>query len=249
MDIYGIIGASLKHSFSPEYFNNRFKRENIDATYLSLELKTIHELKDIILQYPNLKGLNVTIPYKESVVPLLDSIDATAQKIGAVNCIKIQEGKLIGYNTDWLGFKETLLHLPLNIEKKALILGTGGASKAVAAALASMNIAFQLISRTEQHTSSNKILNYQELAKHELQCYQLIINTTPVGMFPNINQAPDIPYELINDTHILYDVIYNPEETLFLKRGLEKKSLIINGYQMLLNQADLNWNIWKNNNL
>lgn len=246
MDLYGLIGKSLSHSFSPIYFNNKFKKENITAQYLSLEINTIADFPQLLLAYPELKGLNVTIPYKEQIIPYLDEIDAIAKTIGAVNCIQIKEGKLLGHNTDYYGFKKSLHPFDFNKQDKAIILGTGGAARAVAAVLNSMHIQYFNTSRIKKYDSYFKhIIAYEDLVHIDINAYRLIVNTTPVGMFPNIQDAPDFPYHLLNDKHILYDLIYNPAMTTFLHNGLQMGAIIKNGLEMLELQALKSWKIWQ----
>ena len=249
MDIYGIIGFPLVHSFSAEHFTDKFVRERIDAEYLNFEIVDITELRRVILFNPSLKGLNVTIPYKEKVIPFLHQLSPEAEQIGAVNVIKIDRMpgdmynyKLIGYNTDYIGFRESLRPLiKQNIHSKALILGTGGASKAVSQALKELHIDYKLVSRTP----SDEQYTYGELTPSTIANHKLIINATPVGTFPNVNQCPQIPYEAITSEHLLYDLVYNPKETLFLKKGKSAGANIKNGGEMLHLQAQAAWDIWQ----
>jgi shikimate dehydrogenase len=240
MDLYGIIGYPLGHSFSPGYFNRKFEDEQINATYRSYPIATVESIADIIRQNTNLKGLNVTIPYKESVIPLLDETDNTAQLVGAVNCISINDGVLKGYNTDVIGFQQSLLPLLEPHYRSAIILGTGGASKAVQYVLDHLAIPFILVSRTGQrHT-----LPYSALVDELMASHQIIINTTPLGMYPDVHTSPHIPYDTLTNNHLLYDLVYNPEETEFLKKGKEKGAVIKNGLEMLQLQAEACWDIW-----
>lgn len=265
MDTYGLIGFPLKHSFSAKFFTEKFRREEIDAEYLNFEIEDIQEIRRIILFNQYLKGLNVTIPYKERVIPFLDGISPEARKIGAVNVIKVDRKpgdmyyyKLTGYNTDYIGFKQSLAPL-LNhtsqvytpqsgafhrrpLHKKALILGTGGASKAVAQALTDMQIEWKYVSRTP----GNGRLTYNDLSPAVISGHALIINASPVGTFPETGHCPDIPYELLTPRHLLYDLIYNPEETLFLQKGKAQGAAIKNGREMLELQALAAWDIWNN---
>jgi len=246
MKTYGIIGYPLSHSFSPKYFTEKFKKEGIvNAEYKAFELKTIQELPQIIKENPALCGLNVTIPYKEMVIPVLDELDETAKAVGAVNTIKIDinDSKLTGYNTDVYGFQKSLEpHLKPH-HANALILGTGGAAKAVAYVLGKLNINFRMVSRSPRQIYE---MPYQILNQQLMQLHQIIINTTPLGMSPKTDEYPPILYEYLTEKHLLYDLIYNPEKTLFLKMGEEKGASIINGQQMLEFQAEKSWEIWNN---
>lgn len=244
--VYGLIGYPLGHSFSRKYFNDKFRKEGIsDCEYKLFELENIQMLPEIMKKEPNLQGFNITIPYKQEVLQYLDKLDQHAEEIGAVNVVKIVDSKLIGYNSDFLGFSDTLIKfINLNDVNKALILGTGGASKAIAYALKKLNIEFLYVSRK----LGNHAITYEELRNKELiSTQQLIINTTPVGTYPNAENAPDIPYESINGQHYLYDLVYNPQETLFMKNGREQGAKVINGYDMLVGQAEAAWKIWNTN--
>lgn len=248
MDTYGLIGFPLKHSFSAKFFAEKFHREGIDAEYLNFEIEDIHEIRRVILFHQHMKGLNVTIPYKEKVLPFLHDISPEAEKIGAVNAIKVDRKpgdmyfyRLTGYNTDYIGFRDSLSPL-LNpaVHRKALILGTGGASKAVAQALQDLNIDWQYVSRTPQ---GNR-LTYDMLTPEIMSTHQLIVNASPVGTFPHSDVCPDIPYQLLTADHLLYDLVYNPEETLFLKKGKAQGTVTKNGREMLEIQAAAAWEIW-----
>ena len=230
MQKYGLIGYPLKHSFSIGYFNEKFKAENIDAEYVN----------------PNLCGLNVTIPYKEQVIPYLDELDKDTAKIGAVNVIKIirlSKGKvkLVGYNSDIIGFTQSIEPLLQPQHKKALILGTGGASKAVYRGLENLGIKSSFVSRAKKE---DKYLTYEELTPEIMQEYTVIVNCTPVGMYPKVDFCPNIPYELLTPNHLLYDLLYNPNETLFMKKGQAQGAVTKNGLEMLLLQAFAAWEIW-----
>jgi len=240
---FGLIGKNISYSFSESYFNSKFKNEGIeDATYQNLDIQTISELTTILSKTDNLKGLNVTIPYKEEVIPFLDKLNKKAKKIGAVNTIKINEnGKLIGYNTDCYGFKKSLKPLLKSNHTKAIILGTGGASKAVAFTLKELEIEYIYVSRKPSELTK---ITYNNLTQDLIKTHHIIINCSPVGTFPNIEQYPKIPYEAITNHHILYDLIYNPEETKFLKLGKENSATTINGLKMLKLQAEKAWRIW-----
>lgn len=245
MDKYGLIGYPLKHSFSVNYFNEKFNSEGIDAEYVNFEIPSINELPDVIKDNPNLKGLNVTIPYKEKVISYLDELDKDAQAIGAVNVIKIirqpkGKYKLIGYNSDIIGFTESIEPLLEPHHKKALILGTGGASKAVFHGLKNLGIEAKYVSRTP----AAGMLSYEELTPEIMAEYTIIINGTPVGMYPKVDFCPDIPYEYLTPNHLLYDLLYNPNVTLFMKKGEQHGAKTKNGLEMLLLQAFAAWEIW-----
>ena len=257
--LFGLIGHPLSHSFSKAYFTEKFQREGIPARYENFDLPELSHFPSLLSQYPDLCGFNVTIPYKEAILPYLDEVDPTAQKVGAVNTVKVLPGgRLKGFNTDVIGIQSTLLFIAKT--QNALILGTGGASKAVQYVLRSKNIPYHLVSRdpnkgdfTYQYPSSDgtpyqsSILNGTDpnpITSEVIQNHQLIINATPVGMAPNIKEAPAIPYEGLTPQHILFDLIYNPEETLFLKRGREHGAITINGLAMLHAQAEASWDIW-----
>lgn len=246
MDKYGLIGYPLKHSFSISYFNEKFQSENIDAEYVNFEIPSIEDFMEVVEENPNLRGLNVTIPYKEQVIPYLDELDKDTAKIGAVNVIKIiPQGKgnvkLVGYNSDIVGFTRSIEPLLQSHHVKALILGTGGASKAVFHGLANLGIKATFVSRTKK---SNDILTYQELTPEIMQEHTVIVNTTPLGMYPTVDACPDIPYDQLTPNHLLYDLLYNPHETLFMKKGMERGATVKNGLEMLLLQAFVSWEIW-----
>lgn len=246
MDKFGLIGYPLKHSFSISYFNEKFQSENIDAEYVNFEIPRIEDFMEVVEENPNLRGLNVTIPYKEQVIPYLDELDKDTAKIGAVNVIKIipqgkGDVKLVGYNSDIIGFTRSIEPLLQSHHVKALILGTGGASKAVFHGLANLGIEATFVSRTKK---SNDILTYQELTPEIMQEHTVIVNTTPLGMYPNVDACPDIPYDQLTPNHLLYDLLYNPHETLFMKKGMERGATVKNGLEMLLLQAFVSWEIW-----
>ncbi|MGI6792830.1 shikimate dehydrogenase family protein [Bacteroides sp. KG68] len=247
MQKYGLIGYPLKHSFSIGYFNEKFKAENIDAEYVNFEIPTINDFMQVIEENPDLCGLNVTIPYKEQVIPFLDELDKDTAKIGAVNVIKIVrlpkgKVKLVGYNSDIIGFTQSIEPLLQSHHKKALILGTGGASKAVYHGLNNLGIESTFVSRTKKN---NKFLTYEELTPEVMASHTVIVNTTPVGMFPKVDFCPNIPYEQLTSDHLLYDLLYNPNETLFMKKGQAQGAITKNGLEMLLLQAFAAWEIWK----
>lgn len=239
--IYGLIGHPLKHSFSPSFFNAKFAEENIDARYELFDIKDLSEIRKIIDSTPCLKGLNVTIPHKENVIKYLDEIDETAKKIGAVNCIKISNGKLLGFNTDAFGFEKTLLkYIPIRF-KNAIVLGNGGSAKAVGFVLEKNRIDYQIICRTPK---ANTELSFNDSNAIDWVQYSFIINTTPLGMFPEVDLFPPINYDQINQEHVLIDLIYNPERTRFLELGKSKNATIQNGLEMLVAQAEKSWEIW-----
>lgn len=244
MDKYGLLGYPLKHSFSKDFFNQKFADENIDAIYVNFEIPTISLFQDIITENADLKGLNVTIPYKEKVISFLDEISEEARAIGAVNVIKVGRRKgmpyLTGYNSDVIGFTQSIEPLLESYHKKALILGTGGASKAVKYGLQQLGIETMLVSRREQAN----MLTYKQLTPDLLNEYKVIVNCTPVGMYPHTDECPDLPYEAISPDHLLYDLIYNPDETLFLQKGREQGAITKNGLEMLILQAYAGWEIW-----
>jgi shikimate dehydrogenase len=239
---YGLIGYPLTHSFSPVYFTNKFKTENIDAAYELYPLASVNEFPALLKNHPGIKGINVTIPYKETILEYLDEIDPIANKIKAVNCISIHQGLKKGYNTDAAGFKKSLTPLLEPYHKQALILGTGGAARAVAYVLSELNIDYVQVSRKR----IDDILTYEELSPEIIDHSKLIINTTPLGMYPNTNEFPPIPYNSIGTHHLLYDLIYNPDETQFLSKGNKQGATIKNGLEMLKIQAEASWNIWNN---
>lgn len=239
MDQYGIIGNPLSHSFSPAYFNARFAREGIHSDYSAFPLDSISFLPGLIAAHPALRGLNVTIPYKTAVIPYLQGLSAPASAINAVNCIRIVEGKLFGFNTDHYGFSESLKPLLPTDSTDALVLGTGGSSKAVCYALEQLSLHYHLVS-----ASGNGDYAYGDLSETIIRSHLLIINTTPLGMSPHTDECPGIPYHFLGEHHLLYDLVYNPEETLFLQKGREQGARTKNGYEMLLLQADQSWAIW-----
>ncbi|MEO8405747.1 MAG: shikimate dehydrogenase [Chitinophagaceae bacterium] len=242
MPLFGLIGYPLSHSFSKKYFTEKFNREKLDEyRYELFPIPDITELKNILQQHPDLAGLNVTIPYKEQVLAFLDEKDAVVKKIKACNCISIENGKLKGYNTDVIGFERTLKTGLKDHHKKALILGTGGAAKAVEYVLDKSGISYKYVSRKP----SAKSYSYEQLTASIIAEYTLIINTTPLGMYPAITEAPPIPYESLTSSHYLFDLIYNPEKSLFLKKGEDKGAHIRNGHEMLIIQADESWRIWQ----
>ncbi len=246
MQKYGLIGYPLKHSFSIGYFNEKFSSEQIDAEYVNFEIPSIEDFPKVIANNPNLCGLNVTIPYKELVIPYLDELDPDTAKIGAVNVIKIirqknNKVKLVGYNSDIIGFTQSIEPLLLPHHKKALVLGTGGAAKAAFHGLANLGIESKYVSRTPQEDA----FLYEDLTPEIMAEYTVIVNCTPVGMFPKVDFCPDIPYDCLTPDHLLYDLLYNPNTTLFMKKGEEKGAVVKNGLEMLLLQAFAGWEIWQ----
>jgi shikimate dehydrogenase len=237
---FGIIGNPLEHSHSPEYFSAKFKDENLqDAVYEIFSLDSIDQLTDLLNRFPDIVGLNVTSPFKKSVIHFLDALDKDAEELGSVNTIRVAEGKLIGFNTDAPAFELSIEPIKSKVQK-ALVLGTGGASNAICHVLDRLAIGYLLCSRSPK---DNQIA-YHMLDMEIISKCNLIINATPLGMYPKVDSAPDIPYKHISAEHILYDLVYNPEETAFLKRGKMKGATIKNGLEMLHLQADLAWNIW-----
>jgi len=243
---YGLIGYPLGHSFSIDYFNNKFISENIDAEYINFEIKEISALKNVLRENPELCGLNVTLPYKMDVIPLLDSLTENARNIGAVNVIKFKKGgfftklHLEGHNSDITGFKQSIEQLLNDTHRKALILGTGGASKAIYHGLKQLGLECLFVSRTNEHYS----VTYHEVTPEIIQDYTVIVNATPLGMYPKTDTCPDIPYQYLTPDHLLYDLIYNPDETLFMRKGKESGAVVKNGLEMLLLQAFISWEIW-----
>ncbi|GGW66291.1 shikimate dehydrogenase [Winogradskyella epiphytica] len=241
---FGLVGRNISYSFSRRYFTNKFQNESLPYAYVNFDIQSINDLKEIVNSTPNLKGLNVTIPYKEEVIPLLNKLNKKAKKIGAVNTIKITKNKkLKGYNTDYFGFKNSLKPYLKSHHTRALILGTGGASKAIAYGLQRLGIGFDFVSRSNK--KDIKFL-YSELTEAIISEYTIIINCTPIGTFPNVDACPDLPYNAITKDHILFDLIYNPEQTKFLKNGHQKGAITINGEEMLRLQAEKAWKIWNN---
>lgn len=238
--MYGIIGYPLLHTFSPGYFSAKFEQLGLAETYEKFPLAGIADLPELLASRPGLKGLNVTIPYKQSVIPYLDELDDTAGAVGAVNTILIREGRLKGFNTDITGFSQSLKPLLPDGPLQALVLGTGGASRAVAYSLRQMHIPFTLVSRQPGAGQ----LAYADLSEDIVAAHRLIINTTPLGMAPHIDSCPDIPYRYLGPDHLLYDLVYYPEETLFLQKGKAQQARIKNGYDMLTGQAEAAWAIW-----
>lgn len=243
MRIFGLIGYPLSHSFSPAYFAEKFNREGLsDCIYKPFPTQSIDELTSLLANHPDLEGLNVTIPYKKDVLRFLHYSAEAVRQTGACNCIKIKNGILTGYNTDVTGFEKSLQSNLTQAHTKALVLGTGGSAAAVEFVLKKLGIDFLFVSRNRQPDKS--ILAYEDVSSEILNEYKLIINTTPLGMYPDVNNCPDISYEFLTKEHYLYDLVYNPAETIFLKKGTEKGAITKNGSDMLIIQAEESWKIW-----
>ena len=244
--LYGLIGYRLGHSFSRDYFNHKFEEEGVNAHYVNFELDDIGEFMEVVSEYPNLCGLNVTTPYKEQVMPYLASLDPDAEAVGAVNVIKFirdDKGELVelrGYNSDTIGFGRSMEALITPSRDKALVLGTGGAAKAVCHALRKLGVEPQLVSRQK----SASTVTYEELTRAMVATAKIVVNATPVGMYPNVDECPDFPYRFLGKEHLCYDLIYNPDETLFMKRSREAGAKVKNGLEMLLLQAFASYEIW-----
>lgn len=241
MRLYGLIGYPLAHSFSKKYFTDKFEMEGLyNCVYENYPIVSIEKLKGILEVNPGLKGLNVTIPYKEQVIPFLDEPDEVVKKIHACNCIKIVDGKFYGYNTDVIGFEQSLKKTIQPYHTHALILGTGGAAKSVAFVLEKLQIEYRFVSRK----SSNHNLSYEQVTPSILANHLLIVNTTPLGMFPHVAEIPFLSYDSLTPKHFLFDLIYNPAKTSFLQKGEDKGAVVKNGYEMLVIQAEESWKIW-----
>lgn len=238
---FGLLGRNIDYSFSRVYFTEKFERENLThCHYGNFDLPNLDDFKNV-LKTPHLRGMNVTIPYKQDVMPFLDELDEVAAEIGAVNTIVFQpNGITKGYNTDYIGFKESVAPLLSSAVKAALILGTGGASKAIVYALNHMGIRTQYVSRNR----SDKAISYEDITEEVMQSHQLIVNCSPVGTFPDIDAKPNIDYSLLTANHVLYDLIYNPTETAFMKVGLSRGAKVSNGNNMLIGQAEAAWKLW-----
>ena len=265
--MFGLLGKSLGHSFSKDYFTKKFSMLNLNHIYQNIELDNIADIIPFVKEHKNLKGFNVTVPYKEEIIPFLDEIDSVAKEVGAVNTVKVENGRLKGFNTDVIGFEELLKKTPRHQVTKspsvneALILGSGGASKAVQYVLRKENIPFRIASRgfelgvrsEELGVCDNQLgvrsvelgVSYGEINSTGFSPYSIIINTTPVGMFPNVNECLELPYSSIEARHVFIDLIYNPEETLFLKKARLKGASTFNGMTMLYEQAEAAWEIWR----
>ncbi len=240
MNVFGLIGHPLKHSFSKQYFDKKFEEENIkDAQFKLFDIDKIAFIQDLILD-ASIKGLAITIPYKQQVLPFLFRGDDVVQEINACNCIKISQEKLYGYNTDVIGFEKSLIKDIKPFHQKALVLGNGGAAAAIKFVLRKLQIKFTSVTRKKV----NDCFTYNELNEELITTHQIIINTTPVGTFPMIEEFPNIPYRFITSQHYLFDLVYNPSETKFMQKGLEQNAFVKNGYEMLCIQAEENWKIW-----
>ena len=243
--IFGLIGFPLSHSFSRKFFTDKFSNEGTDAEYFNFEIENISQLSHVIASHPTLEGLNVTIPFKEQVIKFLDDVDEAAAQIHAVNTIRINRSgrhvSLHGYNTDIHGFQESIRPLIQNYHHKALVLGTGGASKAVVKALEYLKIDTILVSRNPEEKGE---LSYNDLDEDVMDSYKIIVNTTPIGTYPNTEVCPAIPFELVTTKHLMFDLVYNPEVTEFLKQGKKRGAIIKNGLEMLHLQALASWEIW-----
>lgn len=239
MRSFGLIGKDISYSFSKKFFTQKFSEEGIHATYENCHIETIEDFRSL-LKEKKWNGFNVTIPYKEEIIPYLDELSEEAAKIGAVNTIVWKDSKLIGYNTDYFGFLKTIFGSLEKQHSKALILGTGGASKAVKYALESLSIQTKYVSRTKNETN----LSYKEIDKTIMDEYKVIINCSPLGTFPKVSECPGIPYQYVTSEHLMYDLVYNPPLTKFLAQGKHQGASVINGYQMLIEQALKAWEIW-----
>lgn len=244
MDKYGLIGYPLVHSFSQNYFNAKFENERINARYINFEIPSIDDLAEVLARNPELKGLNVTRPYKEKVIPFLDSISPEAKSIGAVNVIRVsRKGSktiLKGFNSDVIGFTKSIEPMLESCHKKAMILGTGGASKAVDYGLKSLGLETMFVSRFNRPGT----VRYDNITPEMMKEYNVIVNCTPCGMYPHTDECPNLPYEAIDEHNILYDLLYNPDFTLFMENGAERGATIKNGLEMLLLQAFASWEFW-----
>ncbi|MBO7139278.1 MAG: shikimate dehydrogenase [Prevotella sp.] len=248
MDKYGLIGYPLGHSFSVNYFNQKFADEGINAKYINFEIADVEQIIEVIAANPELKGLNVTIPYKERVIEFLDQLSPEARAIGAVNVIRVTHdgGKIHmkGFNSDVIGFTQSIEPMLESYHKRALVLGTGGASKAICYGLKSLGVEPVCVSRYERPET----ICYKDITPEVVQEYNVIVNCTPVGMFPHSNECPKLPYEALDDKNILYDLVYNPDTTLFMKKGAERGAQVKNGLEMLLLQAFASWEMWNGTN-
>lgn len=246
MEKYGLIGYPLSHSFSRDFFNEKFKSESIDAEYLNFEIPSIDRLPETLTANPDLRGFNVTIPYKEKIISYLDELSEEADHIGAVNVVKISQRKgktfLKGYNSDVIGFMRSIEPLLDSNRRRALVLGTGGASKAVTYALHRLGVDILMVSRNPKEG----MISYNQLTPEIVNSHKIIINCTPVGMYPHSDECPQIPYQAVEFGHLLYDLVYNPDETLFLKQGKQQGAETKNGLEMLLLQAYASWDFWHN---
>ncbi len=240
---FGLLGYPLGHSFSKSYFEQKFQHLQFNNfAYQLFELEHLHNIRQTLQAYPHLRGFNVTIPYKKDIIAYCDVISEEAQQIGAVNCVLIEHQKWIGFNTDYYGFKQSIKPFLEPVHERALILGSGGSAQAVKHALTSVGVEVYTVSSTLP--TSEKVMHYSQLNSTIFDAFKLIVNTTPLGMFPNTENAPNIPYTFLNASHLCYDLIYNPAETLFLKQAKARGALTLNGLSMLHLQAEKNWDIW-----
>ena len=245
MDKYGLIGYPLEHSFSRNYFNEKFRNERIDAEYDNFEIPSIENFKEVLETTPNLRGLNVTIPYKEEVIRYLDELSAEARAIGAVNVIRVthkgSKTVLKGFNSDVIGFTRSIESMLEPLHRKALILGTGGAAKAVDYGLKSLGLGTLFVSRTARPG----VITYNDVTPDLIRSHKVIVNCTPLGMYPHVDSCPPLPYEAMDSHTLLYDLLYNPEETLFMQKGRQQGAITKNGLEMLLLQAFASWEMWQ----
>ena len=234
---FGLIGKRLSHSFSKDFFTQKFKKLNLKShNYENYEIDNLNELRELIKKN-QLYGLNVTIPFKQEIIKYLDEIESNAKEINSVNTIKVENSKLIGYNSDIQGFENSFIPI-IGKRQKAIVLGDGGASKAVQFVLKKNKIKFIIVSRSGKK-------KFEDITNSDIISSQIIINTTPLGMYPDINTYPNIPYHALSSNHLIYDLVYNPKETIFIKKAKEKNCLVINGLEMLINQANISWEIWQ----
>ena len=240
MDKYGIIGYPLGHSFSRGFFTEKFAREQIEAQYMNFEIPNVEMLREVLNENPELRGLNVTLPYKTAVIPLLDELSDDARNIGAVNVIRVRNGYLKGFNSDIIGFMGSIRPLLQPHHKKALILGTGGASRAIRVGLTQLGLQWKHVSRSARED----MFTYSELSPEILHEYEVIVNCSPVGMYPHVDESPAIPYESLTDRNLLFDCVYNPESTQFMQRGAQQGATVKNGLEMLHLQAIASWEFW-----
>ena len=242
MSRFGLIGKHIDYSFSRSYFSEKFSREGLSHSYENFDMESLDGFQDFIKENRDLKGLNVTIPYKEAIIPYLGQISRVANEIGAVNTIRfLPSGELKGYNTDAFGFRDSLVPWLKPHHKKALILGTGGASKAIEYVLKILEIDYLFVSRSNENKTS---LLYEDLNSEIIKEHQIIINSTPLGTFPEVDKAPDIPFHLLSEAHLLYDLVYNPDITRFMSEGKQRGATVVNGLSMLKLQAERSWSIW-----
>ena len=245
MDKYGLIGYPLEHSFSRNYFNEKFRNESIDAEYDNFEIPSIENLKEVLETTPNLRGLNVTIPYKEEVIRYLDELSPEARAIGAVNVIRVthkgSKTVLKGFNSDVIGFTRSIESMLEPLHRKALILGTGGAAKAVDYGLKSLGLGTLFVSRTAR----SGVITYNDVTPDLIRSHKVIVNCTPLGMYPHVDSCPPLPYEAMDSHTLLYDLLYNPDETLFMQKGRQQGAITKNGLEMLLLQAFASWEMWQ----